>query len=624
MQRPRTFFSLLLATVLLVPAVGRGAEVLDEVPNDALGFVLVHNLTSVDTKVAQLATLLQRALPLPLAFLKDIAGVSEGLNADGDVILALFPDGGGSARQLRFCVWLPVSDYDAFIKSIGATSIEGIAAATIANEDLLVARRGDWALVVDPDQRDRLVQLVDATPSPPAMAGWKPWINSNDVTVVAFAPGVRELVAWLQSSGDGDNKVGADNQSDDDLFGAADDNGDDAFVAANANRPSSDMLENVKAEFRKWSDAAPGLVQTMQQASAIGCGIRLDGNGNAFAGLRVALSKEFTDELTDGKSSGLADLPGGLNDGGEFVLSGAGHVPTSVLSAMATAYVRRTAGDLRTDERTELEEGALTKMEEEVEQAATGVRSIIVSQPSEDSEAVYTNNFLVLGVDSAKTFVGHANEVMRLWNKANRDAKGEARLVFDVEEKQVGSRTASEYALDVAALEGGAVVPEVRQAMERLFGPGGKLRFWIVAADDHTVLLAMATPEQVTKALATLDSKSKIDWSRGELNETNALLPAQSDWRVFVEPHNYFGWKRRESAAMVGVPVIGGPIVKEFPESPPVGIAGGIREGEVWVDAAALAPTLKSADAYATRTRSRFSIRVRGRVAPPPVPAKPN
>ena len=98
----------------------------------------------------------------------------------------------------RFCVWLPVADYDRFIKSLGATSIDGIAAATIAGEDLLVARRGDWALVMDPDQRERLAELAAATPAPPPMPAWKPWINSNDVTVVAFAPGLREFFAWLE------------------------------------------------------------------------------------------------------------------------------------------------------------------------------------------------------------------------------------------------------------------------------------------------------------------------------------------------------------------------------------------------------------------------------------------
>ena len=75
----------------------------------------------------------------------------------------------------------------------------------------------------------------------------------------------------------------------------------------------------------------------------------------------------------------------------------------------------------------------------------------------------------------------------------------------------------------------------------------------------------------------------------------NALLPAESDWRVFVDGYRYLDWQRREQAAVVGVPIIGGTLVRDFPPSPPVGIAGGFRDGELWLDAAALPPTLKSA-----------------------------
>ena len=243
MQRLRKICCLLLALAASTPAVAQGADILTEVPNDALGFVLVHNLAAVDAKVGRLATMLQRNLPRPLSFLREVTGIGDGLRADGDFLLVLFPNDGDG--PLQFCVWLPVADYDRFIKSLGATSIEGIAAATIAGEDLLVARRGDWALVMDPDQRDRLAQLAAATPAPPPMPAWKPWINSNDVTVVAFAPGLHQILAWLDENADADNKV------DDNPFGSLNvERGEHAMVATNANRGSADVLDNVKAEYK--------------------------------------------------------------------------------------------------------------------------------------------------------------------------------------------------------------------------------------------------------------------------------------------------------------------------------------------------------------------------------------
>jgi hypothetical protein len=121
--------------------------------------------------------------------------------------------------------------------------------------------------------------------------------------------------------------------------------------------------------------------------------------------------------------------------------------------------------------------------------------------------------------------------------------------------------------------------------------------------------------------VAALNEKQAIDWNRGGLGECNGLLPAESDWRVFVDAHRYLDWQRREQSAIAGVPIIGGTLVRDFPASPPVGIAGGFRGGELWLEAAALAPTVKSADTSLTRNRSRAAILLRARaVAPVPVP----
>jgi hypothetical protein len=205
---------------------------------------------------------------------------------------------------------------------------------------------------------------------------------------------------------------------------------------------------------------------------------------------------------------------------------------------------------------------------------------------------------------------------MRLWNKANRDADGETKLIFSTEDTKFGERAAKQYMLDFATMLGGPALPEIRQAMEKLFGPGGKLRLWVVPVDDHTVLLAQGTLEQVAVALKLYDRKQPIDWNRGELSKCNRLLPVESDWRVFFDPHRYFDWERRQAMAVTGVPVIGGPLVRPFRDCPPVGIAGGFRDEELWIDAVALAPTLKSAYDYLTPAKPRPEVQLRIQRAP--------
>ena len=128
----------------LAPVIACGADVLQQVPSDARGFVVVHHLNAVDAKIQSLSTELRNKNFSPLAFLKSVAQIQDGVNVDGDLLLVIYPDANGDNAKPRYAVWLPVTDYAHFAKSVGATSLQGVAAVTIAGEDLLVAHVGDW------------------------------------------------------------------------------------------------------------------------------------------------------------------------------------------------------------------------------------------------------------------------------------------------------------------------------------------------------------------------------------------------------------------------------------------------------------------------------------------------
>jgi hypothetical protein len=590
------YFPWALMLVFLPTLVAaRAGDILEQVPGDALGFVVVHNLAAVDSKVEHVAAMLGRDIPRPLVFLKQITGIADGLNSQGDFLLALLPAGQvHTGEYSRYAVWLPVSDYDRLLKTVGAKLEQGITVAKIAGEDVLVAHRGEWALVMDPDQRERMTKMLAAPPAPvQPIDKWKSWINANDVSVVTTQAGVRHLWAWLQRD-DAANAESPAERSGDDLFGAGPANEQDAFAASDQDSALENIQSEVKTELRKWIAVSPGLARAIEQAGAIGFGIRLDESGNALAGARVAIGQPPVFESGDS-----AEMPFSLYAGGGFVLDGSGHFPRPIIVEMASAYLKRLIGELKTEERLQLDETTVEHLLEAVAQAAGDVRSVaVLDQPGAAPQPVYTNSYVAVRVPSADEFVRHANEVMRLWNKANRDAKGDSQFVFDIEEKTFGNRTATEYSLDIAAMDQAPVLPETRQAMEKFFGPGGKLRFWIMPIDGQTALLASATPEQIPSVLKVLDRKQPIDWRREELRETSRLLPTEADWRLYIDLHRYYDWLKRQTDAMVGVPVIGGPLVKDFTQSPPIGFAGGIRthgSHELWIDVAAPADTIKSA-----------------------------
>ena len=609
---------ILLVLVLFAPSAARAADVLSEVPNDVLGFVVVHHLNAVDAKAKWLSLELRNNTFSPLAFLKTVTNVQDGVNLEGDFMLAVNSDSRGEKSRLRFGVWLPVTDYARFAKSIGASSVAGISTVTVAGEDLLVAHRGEWALVMDLDQRERMTQLVAASasaPVSPQISGWKKWIDSNDVTIIAYAAGVRELLSWVDDA-DGDGKSG--DESPEDVFGAANPPARRrAIVAAGVKRGSSHGIAGVLDAYHIWTAASPEIAHTIEQANMVGCGLRInldDKNGNsANVGLRVAFNDGFEIEPADAK----AGLPNSLYGEGRFAFAFAGQLPKSVMETLAGGYLRKAVADLKKEEHTELDDESVQQLSEAVEQAAGEVQSVVaVTQPGEGSPPVYTNDFIAVRVASSADFVARIAEVVRLWNKANRDADGETKFILASEETKFGVRTARQYTLDFATMLGTPAVPEIRQSMEKLFGPGGKLRLWVVPTDNHTVLLAQALPEQVTAAVKLFDRKQPLEWNRGELSKSNRLLPAEANWRAFFDPHRYFDWERREALAVTGVPVIGGPLVKPFRDCPPIGIAGGFRDQELWMDAVALAPTLKNAYDFLMPAKPRAEVQLRIQRAP--------
>jgi hypothetical protein len=607
-----------LILLLFAPGTAQSADILNEVPNDVLGFVVVHRLDAIDAKAKWLSLELRNNTFSPLAFLNTVTNIQDGLNRDGDFLLVAYSDPRSDKSHLRFGVWLPVADYARFSKSIGASSVDGISTVTVAGEDLLVARRGEWALVMDTDQRERMTQLVAASGSPavaPQVTGWKKWIDANDVTVIAYAAGVRELLSLVDDSDD-DGKAG--NEAADDVFGADKAPGNRrGVVAAGASRSSAQGLGGILDEYRKWTAASPTIAHTIEQANMVGLGMRInlegENSGSTLVGLRAAFNDGFEVEPIAHKIS----LPYSIDDGSGFAIGYAGQLPKSVVETLATGYLATVAADLKNEEHTELDEDSLHQLNAAVEQAAGEIQyAVVLAQPGGQPAPIYTNNFVVLRVSSAVDFVARSADVMRLWNKANSDADGETKLIFAADETKLGDRTARQYSLDFVTMVGGPALPEVRQAMEKLFGPGGKLRLWVVPADDHTVLLAQGTQEQVTAALKLYDRKQAIDWNQGELSKSNRQLSSEADWRLFFDPHRYFDWERRQAIAITGVPVIGGPLVRPFRDCPPVAVAGGFHDQELWIDAVTLAPTLKNAYEFVMPPKRRPEVQLRIQGAP--------
>ncbi len=572
-----------------VATFGQCASVVEHLPSDSLGFIVVRDLARFDAKTEAWWKAFNAPFPGPMEFLKLAAGVSDGLNSHGEFMVAMLP---GDHPQL--CVWLPVENYERMIASLHGTAQESISAVTIAGEDLLMAKQGDWALLMDPDQRDVMETMIDAQPPiSPRIAAWNAWMGTNDATVVLLPNGIRTAWNWTEKSSGGHPINEPMPEPADDLFGP----GNNESEVKDGDAPS-DRWEIIRKSMRGYLQDMPQLASAITETEAIAIGLRCDDQGNALVGVKVACQDGWM--IANGVGPTTADkaLPPSMFGDGEFVVSGAGWVPRSLATAAASVYVRNLTSGLRADFHTEFDDEAIGRLQDAVELAITDIRSTeVLRLPGLEKEGVYTNGFIALRVGSSAEFLTRAADVFRLWNEMSRDASTETQLVFETGKSRIANLDATQYSIDMAAAIGAPGLPEVRQSMEQLFGAGGKLRIFLLPIDDQTVLLATATEEQLAATAQTMLLNQPARLDRGTLKTSNQLLPQQADWRLFLSPHGYTAWLKRQMDAVLG-PIIGGPIVREFPACSPVGIAGGFNKQELWIEAVLPADTIKQASIY--------------------------
>jgi hypothetical protein len=143
-------------------------------------------------------------------------------------------------------------------------------------------------------------------------------------------------------------------------------------------------------------------------------------------------------------------------------------------------------------------------------------------------------------------------------------------------------------------------IPEIKASIEKQFGPGGKFRMLFVEIDDQTVLLAAATEAQAAEVIGTMLGNTRPTGDPAEIRPAAQLMTGASQWQLYVSPHGYTDWQRRKLDAILGA-VIGGPIVQQFPESPPIGLAGGVEGRILWTEVAVPVETLRGYRKYSPK-----------------------
>lgn len=147
------------------PSLGR-ASVLDVIPSDAWSFVAVRDLAALDGKLKTLQQQVEFPLALsPTLGLRAYLNVGDGVNDRGEFALALLAPASPEAEEDwggRTLLILPVTDFDAAIKSLHPQRLDDLVTRVVLREEAShAAKLGSFALF---SEREEVLRRVLTAP----------------------------------------------------------------------------------------------------------------------------------------------------------------------------------------------------------------------------------------------------------------------------------------------------------------------------------------------------------------------------------------------------------------------------------------------------------------------------
>lgn len=130
------------------------AQVLKQVPDTAVVVIKVKDVADASKKIGKFmedigVAALQPQAADPLGNIKQMSNVSQGLNENGEFAwVYVDPSVSGVREEESMMAYIPVSDYDAFLKNFTDVKTEGqISTANIEGDDAYIVHWGEYAVM---------------------------------------------------------------------------------------------------------------------------------------------------------------------------------------------------------------------------------------------------------------------------------------------------------------------------------------------------------------------------------------------------------------------------------------------------------------------------------------------
>jgi hypothetical protein len=555
----------MLAGLLMTMASSAAqAQVLQQVPNDAVVVIKIRNLQEVSTKFAALAQQLgiaglNPALSDPLGALQQQTGVANGLDKNGDVaifvpVAAL--DGIEEDQKMAVMLW-PVTDYKALIGNFADAKEEGGVTTFTMGQNPQTHYAANWGKYAAISQMKELVANKPAQGLTVKGLAEKE-LNSKDMTMLFnVAPARAKLLPKLKEQRP---QVLADMK--------AEMEGDEA---------KKKYVPLAEAVVNRAMDLAE---QFLNETSAATYGVALSNDGiNTTVLADFEPGSKLAARAASFKGSN-ASLLSGLPEG-KYMLFGGGALDPKATTGLLNDLVGPVEGELAKlgDDGKALTEyiAAVRKSLEVTEASRFGM---LAPAGQLGQEAIIQMISIAIGdapkiAEAQRQMIASQEQLTAMIG----GGKVQTKSVVTPKAKTVGGVALDEFKSEVNAEGQGPEAQQMQQMMAMMYGPNG-LSGLMGAVDAKRFIALMGVPEATQeKAVAAAKADEDALSKQPGVAAANKQLPANRSMVIYLPLDVMI------STGLTYAQQFGLPVQMQLPaDLPPIGITAGGDGSAIRVD----------------------------------------
>ncbi|MCU0960154.1 MAG: hypothetical protein MUF48_08610 [Pirellulaceae bacterium] len=532
----------LLAGILCAASIWQtqaAADVLDQIPDTALVYVVVNNMQQANREISAVAQQMGRPVPDLLQLVKERLGLAQGLADAGELAVVLVSRPVGNPFPV---VFVRTDDYAALVSQLQPEAQgELVSRVKLAGQPALVAKKGDYAVLAAPMHSDELTQVIQSQRAVTRDEPTRAFTEQADVYAVATTAGVqllvRQALAGLQAMKQNFGQMGPQGES---------------VVAG---------LTIYEGLFQ-WA---------AEEVGQVALALHRDDTGAVFLRKRVEFRNPAprTEEGTPADARQLlAHLPNW-----PYVMAGSGEFGDSTTMerwiALSMKMMRTTAGPQA------LTDAEVDKLVEVSRQSMKGVRSMAFTfGVPEGGGSLFSRTGIVIDVTDTDTFITGYLQAMQSMQEIFAENEQAPYRVQMAERVPIDDKQGLKIVMQVTPQTLGLAGEDFKQVYEKFFGEKGSLTLYGAPVDANRVALAYVSEErlrEMLKATQTPDQTLGVD--KG-IQATARLLPATAQFVVFVSPGGLLQYVQQMLETVVPAAQRGQlPTIPPFPTSPPLGMA---------------------------------------------------